>query len=112
MIDQIKEITAGNNLANKRKIPRKIQYTDIGVVTPYRRQCQIISRLCRNLGYIGITIGTAEVFQGQERPVMIISTVRTGGILGFVNSEQVIFFIVESCLQFITLAPFIFIHKY
>lgn len=68
---------------------RQIQCSDIGVVIPYKLQCRIINKLCQRLGFNDVTIGTAEVYQGQERPIMIVSTVRTGGILGFVNSEQV-----------------------
>lgn len=64
---------------------------DIGVVSPYKLQCKIIDKLCRRMGFNGITVGTAEVYQGQEKPVMIVSTVCTGGILGFVNSAQVRF---------------------
>lgn len=68
---------------------RKINFSDIGIVTPYKLQCRIISKLCDKLNYSGVTIGSAEVFQGQERPIIILSTVRTGGILGFLNSAQV-----------------------
>lgn len=70
---------------------RKVQCSDIGVVSPYKLQCKIIDKLCRRMGFNGITVGTAEVYQGQEKPVMIVSTVCTGGILGFVNSAQVRF---------------------
>lgn len=83
VIEQIQEIL------KEKSNDRLIQQSDIGVVTPYRLQCKIIGILCRRLGFSEITIGTAEVFQGQEKPVMIVSTVRTGGILGFVNSAQV-----------------------
>lgn len=69
---------------------RKIHLSDIGIVSPYRGQCNIIRTQCQNKGFGGITVGTAEVFQGQERPVMIISTVRTGGkTLGFVKDKRV-----------------------
>lgn len=68
---------------------REIKCSDIGIVTPYKLQCKIIKRLCIGLGFSDINIGTAEVFQGREKPVMILSTVRTNGTLGFVNSAQV-----------------------
>lgn len=83
VIDQIRE------LVDSKPNNRQIKYSDIGVVTPYKLQCRIISRLCNRLSFSGITIGTAEIFQGQEKPIMILSTVRTGGVLGFVNSAQV-----------------------
>lgn len=94
VINQIIELTRSevNN--------RKIKASDIGVVTPYRLQCRIISRICRQRGFSDIAIGTAEVFQGQEKAVIILSTVRTGGTLGFVNSTQVrpIFFPIAFCM--------------
>lgn len=66
-----------------------ITQSDIGVVTPYKLQCKIIARACRQYGYGGVTVGTAEVFQGQERPVMIVSTVRSDGKMGFVKDPRV-----------------------
>lgn len=36
-------------------------------------------------------MGTAETFQGQQRDVIIVSTVRTGAKLGFVKNGQVRF---------------------
>lgn len=83
VVDQITEIISSEVNG------RKIECAHIGVVTPYKRQCRIIGQLCRKMGFNDITIGTAEVFQGLEKPVMILSTVRTSGILGFVSSEQV-----------------------
>ncbi|XP_037051435.1 putative helicase mov-10-B.1 [Bradysia coprophila] len=63
---------------------------DIGIVSPYRLQCNIIRKRCQRNGYRHILIGSAEQFQGQERKVMIISTVRSGsGKLGdFVKNPQ------------------------
>lgn len=67
----------------------KVECSDIGIVSPYKKQCKIIRKLCEKRGYNDITIGTAEVFQGKEKPVMMVSTVRTHGVLGFIISEQV-----------------------
>lgn len=41
------------------------------------------------VGKDGITIGSVESFQGKERPIIIVSTVRTNGALGFVQDERV-----------------------
>lgn len=72
---------------------RKLVQTDIGVVVPYKLQSKIIKRICCSMELSNITVGTAEVFQGQEKSVMIVSTVRTDGRLGFLSNAQVIFFL-------------------
>lgn len=69
----------------------QITQSEIGVVSPYKLQCKVIRKHCKQKGYNDITIGSAEVFQGQERKVMIISTVQSGRrTLGdFLRSPQV-----------------------
>lgn len=68
---------------------RQIGQHDIGVVTPYKKQCQLIREDLWTYGCDGVTVGSAEIFQGQERRIMVISTVRNGNDLGFVNDSQV-----------------------
>lgn len=64
---------------------------DIGVVTPYRLQCRRIAQACRVNRFDDITVGTAEVFQGREKPIMIVSTVRSNeNISEFINDPRVI----------------------
>lgn len=84
VIDFIKKLLENCN-ANGKLLLQK----DIGVVSPYKLQCKEITRACRKNNYNEITIGTAEIFQGQEKPVMIVSTVRTNGKLGFVSDPRV-----------------------
>ncbi|XP_055301212.1 putative helicase mov-10-B.1 [Sitodiplosis mosellana] len=73
----------------KLKNGERISQSDIGVVTPYKMQRRCISQACHRGNLDDITIGTAEVFQGQERPIIIVSTVRSGGNkLGFVNNPR------------------------
>lgn len=68
----------------------KVSQSDVGVVTPYKMQRRKIAQACHRCNFDEITIGTAEVFQGQEKPIMILSTVRSGGNrLGFVNNARV-----------------------
>lgn len=68
----------------------KLSQSDVGVVTPYKMQRRKIAQACHRCNFDEITIGTAEVFQGQEKPIMILSTVRSGGNrLGFVNNARV-----------------------
>lgn len=68
----------------------RIKEADIGIVSPYKLQCRRINLVCKELGYSNITVGSAEIFQGQEKPIMIVSTVRSGKYgLGFVNDPKV-----------------------
>lgn len=68
-----------------------IAQSDIGIVSPYNLQCKRIKQNCKLNGFDDIIIGSAEVFQGQEKSVMIVSTVRSGGkFLGdFLSNAQV-----------------------
>lgn len=68
---------------------RRIQQTDIGVVTPYRKQRRQIAKQLRRYHFNDVCVGTTEVFQGSEKPIMIISTVRSNGMLGFVSDARV-----------------------
>ena len=63
---------------------------DVGIVTPYRKQVERIRRLVDALGLERVKVGTVEEFQGSERDVIIISTVKSGGSggLGFMSSEK------------------------
>ncbi|EIW74342.1 P-loop containing nucleoside triphosphate hydrolase protein [Coniophora puteana RWD-64-598 SS2] len=62
----------------------KIAPEDIGIISPYHAQRYAINDLC---GWEGLKIGTVESFQGQERRVIIVSTVRTRR-LGFMSEPQ------------------------
>lgn len=68
---------------------KEVFLSDIGVISPYKQQCQLIREQLINNDLDGITVGTAEIFQGQERRIIIISTVRTNNELGFVSNEEV-----------------------
>eukprot|EP00026_Physarum_polycephalum_P002172 Phypoly_transcript_02177.p1 GENE.Phypoly_transcript_02177~~Phypoly_transcript_02177.p1 ORF type:complete len:653 (+),score=89.07 Phypoly_transcript_02177:845-2803(+) len=53
-----------------------VEAKDIGIITPYRKQCDKFLRKFRDL-YPKMKIGTVENFQGMERKVIIISLVRS-----------------------------------
>ncbi|KFV10524.1 Putative helicase Mov10l1, partial [Tauraco erythrolophus] len=54
-----------------------VPVTDIGVITPYRKQVEKIRFLLRSIDLADIKVGTVEEFQGQEYMVIILSTVRS-----------------------------------
>lgn len=86
VVDYVKKLLKHNNSRGLRKIKQ----SDIGVVTPYKKQCWKLNCRFHFLGYNDITVGTSEVFQGKEKPVMIVTTVRADGqSLGFVKEKRV-----------------------
>lgn len=60
----------------------------IGIITPYLAQ---LNRLKESIGWHwpGIEMGTAEYFQGREKEVIIISTVKSRGSVGFLSNQKV-----------------------
>uniref|UniRef100_A0A8B9GB15 RNA helicase n=1 Tax=Amazona collaria TaxID=241587 RepID=A0A8B9GB15_9PSIT len=54
-----------------------VPVTDIGVITPYRKQVEKIRFLLRSIDLADIKVGSVEEFQGQEYKAVILSTVRS-----------------------------------
>ncbi|CAK9160682.1 unnamed protein product [Ilex paraguariensis] len=50
---------------------------EIGVITPYRQQVLKIKKALESFGCSDIKVGSVEQFQGQERQIIIVSTVRS-----------------------------------
>ncbi|KAI0259125.1 P-loop containing nucleoside triphosphate hydrolase protein [Gloeopeniophorella convolvens] len=73
---------------------RKIYEEDIGVIAPYKAQVRTIRELLKMARLEGITVGSVEQFQGQERKVIIIATTRSNDhvnatkALGFLRDRQ------------------------
>lgn len=79
---------------------RRINATDIGVTSPYKLQCDKIEERCKYLKLEDVTIGTAEKFQGNEKPIIIVSTVRSNEeFLGdFMQNKQVCGTMLHFCI--------------
>jgi helicase MOV-10 len=93
------------NIFKKGINSRKIEQIEIGIISPYKKQCLKIAQSCRNNHWPDIEVGTVENFQGREKPIIIISTVRSGtNNVGFLNNPKVGF----SSLHHV----FLFIHMF
>uniref|UniRef100_A0A452UWZ1 RNA helicase Mov10l1 n=1 Tax=Ursus maritimus TaxID=29073 RepID=A0A452UWZ1_URSMA len=79
-----------------RGISSQVSASDIGVITPYRKQVEKIKILLRNVDLMDIKVGSVEEFQGQEYLAIIISTVRSNEdrfeddryFLGFLSNSK------------------------
>ncbi|KAK4887270.1 hypothetical protein RN001_003541 [Aquatica leii] len=55
----------------------RIEQDHIGIITPYRKQVHKLQAVCRKKGWNNLMVGSVEQFQGQERLIIIVSTVRS-----------------------------------
>ena len=76
-------------LGRQRVIDERL---DVGIISPYRAQVQLLRRLLRKSAYFKplrhlITVNTVDGFQGQERDIIVISLVRNNddGQIGFLR---------------------------
>ncbi|KAL1376264.1 hypothetical protein pipiens_004456 [Culex pipiens pipiens] len=56
---------------------REFKQTDIGVISPYALQVAHLKSRFREPKWADIEIGSVEQYQGREKPIIIVSTVRT-----------------------------------
>ncbi|KAG8853053.1 hypothetical protein FRB96_008431 [Tulasnella sp. 330] len=94
----IAEASAVREYVTNLKGHRQLRLMDpqIGVISPYNAQCQKIRSVIK-MQHPGVKVGSVEEFQGQERRVIIISTVRSSmdyvtydlrHTLGFVSNPR------------------------
>lgn len=55
----------------------KIKAKDIGIITPFKEQKMLIMQQLAAKNWDQISVGTVDMFQGQERTVIIMSTARS-----------------------------------
>lgn len=80
----------------KTLLNQNVPATDIGIVTPYRAQTRQIKEEITQLRLAMPKVGTVELFQGDQRMVILMSPVRStpeGGSrsnisLGFINNPK------------------------
>ncbi|EEC09142.1 conserved hypothetical protein, partial [Ixodes scapularis] len=67
--------------------PWCLRACEVGLLTPYRRQGLKLRLLMDSLGLAAPKVGSAEEFQGQERRLIVVSTVRGSESLDAENPE-------------------------
>lgn len=56
---------------------------EIGIISPYHKQCQALRIMCKGLQF-HVEVGTTELFQGREKRVILMSLFgpdRSGGVI-------------------------------
>lgn len=86
-LDTLKEYY--KKIGKERIIEERI---DVGIISPYRAQVQLLRRMIRKDDFFKpyrgmITVNTVDGFQGQERDIIVISLVRSNddGQIGFLS---------------------------
>eukprot|EP00300_Choanocystis_sp_HF-7_P041864 c8644_g1_i1.p1 GENE.c8644_g1_i1~~c8644_g1_i1.p1 ORF type:complete len:173 (-),score=39.40 c8644_g1_i1:39-515(-) len=71
-----------------RLVKSGVDAEDIGVITPYNAQAQLIRESLRAL-YPALEVKSVDGFQGREKEVIVISCVRsnTAGNIGFLSDK-------------------------
>lgn len=68
----------------------KVTQKDIGIISPYKKQYNMIKDELERRNWGLIEIGSAEIFQGREKQIIIVSTVRSETpTVGFLNNIKV-----------------------
>lgn len=85
------EVNIVRSLLEKMSSQSNAAQLDIGIITAYRAQKEALLKVYKNGDYksIGnIDINTLDAFQGRENDIIIYSTVRTNGSIGFQREKE------------------------
>ncbi|GAA5996829.1 hypothetical protein JCM5350_003554 [Sporobolomyces pararoseus] len=83
------------SLKNSRRV--KVLDSDVGIISPYSAQCSKLRTALNQKEHPELTIGSVEQFQGSERSIILMSTVRSNEdflehdkrfALGFLGNEK------------------------
>ncbi|CAH0546603.1 unnamed protein product [Brassicogethes aeneus] len=66
----------------------KIKQEHLGIISPYRKQVLKLKQACNRKSWSNILIGSVEQFQGKEKMIIIISTVRSKSSKNLQNFDQ------------------------
>ncbi|CAH0563349.1 unnamed protein product [Brassicogethes aeneus] len=55
----------------------QVKQEHIGIITPYRKQIEVLQGEMKNKNWSKVTVGSVEQFQGKENMVIIVSAVRS-----------------------------------
>jgi superfamily I DNA and/or RNA helicase len=69
---------------------------DIGIISPYIRQVYKLKAKLKDKGWEGVEVGTTETYQGREKRVILISTVRSKRNLLALDSKFRLGFVANS----------------
>ena len=82
--------------------PSRCTQQQIGVITPYNKQMLKLQRMLKGANLGDVKVGSTELFQGQERRVIIISAVRSSeDYIGFDRKHNLGFLVNEKREEFI-----------
>jgi helicase MOV-10 len=66
--------------------------SQVGIVTPYSKQATKLREACHKMGLTKVRVGTVEAMQGDERRVVLVSTVRSHSDATLNNIKQLLTF--------------------
>ncbi|XP_058807139.1 putative helicase MOV-10 [Phymastichus coffea] len=76
-IEEIKVVRYYVKHLMRNPMKKPLPENEIGIVTPFTAQKLKIKRVLQEDNYLNVDVGTVELFQGQEKDVIILSTVRS-----------------------------------
>lgn len=65
-----------------------VKQSDIGIITPYLGQCDLIDGQLRKMGCKDVKVGSVESYQGCEMPIIIVSMVSSFNSPQFLSNPR------------------------